>query len=157
MGFRRASWRVWGPETAVFWFRRIAVSRHVITSEQKANFLREGPGNFMYWRFTCTSIISRAGIPGFAWLSWKNKPKKKFALTREKQKKKPPTSTKTHKKHRKTPKNTKKTPKFFFGAYARKKKPPKKSFRAYARKHNHLPGLVELSQKRRYSRPDYLL
>ena len=35
------------------------------------------------------SAVARAGIPGFAWLSSKNKPQKNFALTREKQKKTP--------------------------------------------------------------------
>ena len=65
----------------------------------------------------------REEIPGFAWLTAKNKPKSFFALTREKQKQKnkstktPPKNTKKHqkktpqkntKKHQKTPKNTKK-------------------------------------------------
>ena len=85
----------------------------------------------------------REGIPGFAWLSSKNNPQKKFALTREKQKKTPPKSTKTQKK------NTQKTPKKTFRAHARTKKPLPKSFRAYARKNNHLPGVAQISQKRR--------
>ena len=78
--------------------------------------------------------VVRAGIPGFAWRSAKNKPQKKFALRAKNKTKKT--------KRTKTPlKNTKKTPKKKNSRLRAKKKPAEtskntqnKKFRAYARK-----------------------
>jgi len=57
--------------------------------------------------------FDRAGIPGFAWRSAKNKPKKFFALRAK--------NTKKNKKNKNTPKKHQKNTKIFFRAYARKK------------------------------------
>ena len=108
----------------------------------------------------------RAGIPGFAWLRAKNKPKNNFALTRGGGET-PPKSTKTPPKklamrpslrvrpfqflklHKNTKKHEKNTHVFFA------LKSLKKHFRAHARKKNHFPGLAQISQKRRNSRSGF--
>ena len=90
----------------------------------------------------------RAGIPGFACATAKNKPEKKFALTREKQTKTPKknknTPQKTPKKHQKTHKKKK-------FALTRENTPPPKKIRAYARKNNHFLVPPQVGQKRRNS------
>ena len=92
------------------------LGRHPAT-RGKGAFLEEG-------EFFDKPAGDRAGIPGFAWLIAKNKPKKKFALTREKQKTKNKKSTKTPpQKHKNTKKHTQKTPNLFFSRL-RAKLPP---------------------------------
>ena len=74
---------------------------------------------------------------------------KKIALTRKKKKKKKKENT-THPPN--TKKTQKKTQKKFPRLRAKKKQKKthtKKSFSAYARKNNHLPGVAQMSKKRR--------
>ena len=79
--------------------------------------------------------LLQSGNSRFCLAELEKKTQKNFALTREKQKKQHP------KKHKNTPKKQhQKTP-----------KKNKKVFRAYARKYNHLPGVAQISPKRRYS------
>ena len=97
---------------------------------------------------------NRERIPGFAWLSAKNKPNDFFrANARKTTKQKKQKAQKHPPKSTKTPKNTKKTPIFFSRLRAEKKRKKEKTFRAYARKNNHFPGLAQISPKRRNSLP----
>ena len=75
----------------------------------------------------------RAGIPGFSWLSSKNKPNFFFRANARKTNKKTQKHTHTQNSRLRT----------------KKKAPPPKSFHAYARKNNHLLGVAQISQKRR--------